>query len=254
VPRRRVAARGRAGECSLRPASSHGKTCDLRRTRSGCRDVLRADDRHAPAFRGELEERVCFAEQHETGVEIDAKDTAPVLGRQRRDRCTRRKDAGVEHEHVNATEGRDGLRERGLERCLVGEVANNSEVIAALERAGDRRVKVEPHHGGSALQQRGYAGIRQSATPGGIDEESPAAITIGLLLVLSLASCLVSFALEIAGLVQANRNKSFAILGTIISALVGIGASLTILLGLLVSSPESVAEHAAGNGTLGQFP
>jgi hypothetical protein len=81
----------------------------------------------------------------------------------------------------------------------------------------------------------GVASILESATPGGIDEESPAAITIGLLLVLSLASCVVSFALGIAGLVQANRNKSFAILGTIISALVGIGASLTILLGLLVS-------------------
>lgn len=81
----------------------------------------------------------------------------------------------------------------------------------------------------------GVASILESATPGGIDEESPAAITIGLLLVFSLASCLVSFALGIAGLVQANRNKSFAILATIISALVGIGASLTILLGLLVS-------------------
>jgi len=81
----------------------------------------------------------------------------------------------------------------------------------------------------------GLAGILESATPGGMDEESPAAITIGLLLILSLASCVVGFALGIAGLFQENRVKSFAILGTIISALVGIGASLTILLGLLVS-------------------
>jgi hypothetical protein len=68
-----------------------------------------------------------------------------------------------------------------------------------------------------------------------MDEESPAAITIGLLLILSLASCVVGFALGIAGLFQENRVKSFAILGTIISALVGIGASLTLLLGLLMS-------------------
>lgn len=77
--------------------------------------------------------------------------------------------------------------------------------------------------------------VLQNATPGGVHEESPEAIVLGLLLMVTLAGCLVSFALGVAGLFQENRNRTFAILGTILSALTGIGSTFAVLLGLAAS-------------------
>ncbi len=78
------------------------------------------------------------------------------------------------------------------------------------------------------------AGVLEQSTPGGIDENSTAAMVIGLGLVLSLLGCTLAFALGIAGLCQENRTKSFALFGTILSSLTGLGSGFTVLLGLLV--------------------
>ena len=57
------------------------------------------------------------------------------------------------------------------------------------------------------------AGIMESSTPGGIDENSAEAALIGFLAIGFLLLDLVAIGLGIGGLVQENRKKVFAILG-----------------------------------------
>jgi len=62
------------------------------------------------------------------------------------------------------------------------------------------------------------AGVMETSTPGGIDEESAGAVMVGLFLFAFLGAALVALGLGIAGLLQKERKKIFAILGTVFSA------------------------------------
>lgn len=76
------------------------------------------------------------------------------------------------------------------------------------------------------------AGVLEETTPGGVDEESVAAIVLGLFL---LAFCFTSFialGLGIGGCFHKNRKKVFAVLGTLFSALTLIGIVSIIALGM----------------------
>ncbi|MCG9740068.1 hypothetical protein L1D32_18060 [Shewanella insulae] len=78
------------------------------------------------------------------------------------------------------------------------------------------------------------AGVLEATTPGGIDETSPEAIIVGLLLFAFIGLTLVALGLGVAGLFQKQRKKIFAILGTIFSsvtvlatlALIGYGTTI----------------------------
>jgi len=63
------------------------------------------------------------------------------------------------------------------------------------------------------------AGAIEASTPGGMAEDSPAAIIIGLLLLLDMLLLLVSLGLGVASLFHANRKKLTGILGIIFSVL-----------------------------------
>jgi len=76
------------------------------------------------------------------------------------------------------------------------------------------------------------AGIVESTTPGGMDENSTEAMLIGLLLFAFIGAALLGLGLGIGGLVQQNRAKTLAIIGTVISALTLVGSTAIILLGL----------------------
>lgn len=76
------------------------------------------------------------------------------------------------------------------------------------------------------------AGAIEVSTPGGMDEESAAAVIIGLLLFTLLGALLVSIGLGIAGLVQSNRKKIFAILGTVFSVAILLGTIFLLIIGL----------------------
>jgi uncharacterized membrane protein len=76
------------------------------------------------------------------------------------------------------------------------------------------------------------AGIAETSTPGGIDEKSPIAVLIGLLLFLFLGVALVGLVLGVAGLLQKDREKIFAILGVIFSAIAILCPILLVLVGL----------------------
>jgi hypothetical protein len=70
------------------------------------------------------------------------------------------------------------------------------------------------------------------AQPGGMDEDSPAAIVMGLFLVLSVLGQMLALGLGIASMLQANRNKLFGIVGTVCAATALVGGGLLMLLGL----------------------
>jgi len=62
------------------------------------------------------------------------------------------------------------------------------------------------------------AGAIQLSTPGGVDENSPAAMVIGLMLFLLMFALLVALGLGIGALCQSDRKRLFGVLGTILSA------------------------------------
>ena len=62
------------------------------------------------------------------------------------------------------------------------------------------------------------AGAIQLSTPGGVDENSPAAMGIGLMLFLLMFALLVALGLGIGALCQSDRKRLFGVLGTIFSA------------------------------------
>ncbi len=62
------------------------------------------------------------------------------------------------------------------------------------------------------------AGAIQLSTPGGVDENSPAAMVIGLMLFLLMFALLVALGLGIGALCQSDRKRLFGVLGTIFSA------------------------------------
>lgn len=62
------------------------------------------------------------------------------------------------------------------------------------------------------------AGVLEVSTPGGMDEESIAAVLIGLFLFAFLGAELLALGLGIGGLIQQDRKKIFAILGVVFSA------------------------------------
>ncbi len=76
------------------------------------------------------------------------------------------------------------------------------------------------------------AGVVGATTPGGMDEKSMVAIVIGLSLFAGLFVALLALGLGIGGLLQKERRKLFAILGTVASAATILGAVALLALGL----------------------
>jgi hypothetical protein len=62
------------------------------------------------------------------------------------------------------------------------------------------------------------AGVMEASTPGGISEDSASAMVVGLLLFVFLGVALVALGLGVGGLMQKERKKIFAVLGSIFSA------------------------------------
>jgi hypothetical protein len=75
------------------------------------------------------------------------------------------------------------------------------------------------------------AGVMEASSPGGIDEESASAVILGLSLIAFLGVSLVALGLGIAGIVQKNRKKIFAILGSIFAAVTFLGTICIMMIG-----------------------
>ena len=76
------------------------------------------------------------------------------------------------------------------------------------------------------------AGVMESSTPGGIDEESTGAIVIGLFLFAFMGMALVALGMGIGGLVQREKKNIFAILGTVFSAVSLVVTIFLLIIGL----------------------
>ncbi|GBU14828.1 hypothetical protein AwPolaro_02060 [Polaromonas sp.] len=73
--------------------------------------------------------------------------------------------------------------------------------------------------------------IMEADSPNGLDQDSPMAIVIGLMLLLALAAQCVALGLGIAGLAQNERAKLFSVLGTVFSVTSLIGCSMLLIIG-----------------------
>lgn len=78
------------------------------------------------------------------------------------------------------------------------------------------------------------AGIMEANTPGGIDENSPEAILLGLVLIGMMFLDLVALGLGIGALFQRDCKKIFAILGTIFSGVVVLGTAFLMVIGSMM--------------------
>ncbi|EMR13295.1 hypothetical protein MPL1_05964 [Methylophaga lonarensis MPL] len=78
------------------------------------------------------------------------------------------------------------------------------------------------------------AGVMEASTPGGLDEESAAAVMIGFFLFAFLVTTLIAFGLGIGGLIQKGRKKIFATLGTVFSAVIFVSTVLLLMVGLMM--------------------
>lgn len=77
-------------------------------------------------------------------------------------------------------------------------------------------------------------GIAEVTTPGGLDEDSLAAGLLGLLLLSALCGLVISLVLGIVGLVQQQRKKVFAILGTVFSGVSLAGGIVLMFIGFIM--------------------
>jgi len=73
--------------------------------------------------------------------------------------------------------------------------------------------------------------VIEKSTPGGIDEKSVGAVVTGLFILAMLIGDFVALGLGIGGLIQKERKKIFAILGTTFSAATIAGMIFLIIIG-----------------------
>ncbi|MAG57797.1 MAG: hypothetical protein CMJ83_16040 [Planctomycetes bacterium] len=78
------------------------------------------------------------------------------------------------------------------------------------------------------------AGVMEASTPGGLDDESPTIVLVGLLMLAAGLLDLIAMGLGIAGLFQAERRKVFAVLGTAFSTLTVLGMVALVVVGVKV--------------------
>ena len=76
--------------------------------------------------------------------------------------------------------------------------------------------------------------VIQESTPGGLDEESVGAIILGGSILGLIFDDLLALGLGIAGLLQKDRKKIFATLGTIFSSVIILLMVMLIIVGIMV--------------------
>jgi len=79
------------------------------------------------------------------------------------------------------------------------------------------------------------AGVLEASTPGGIDDESPVAIIIGLSLFAIIGVNLLGIALGVAGIFQPNRYRTFPVLGILFNLMLIMAFLLLVVIGLTIA-------------------
>ena len=82
----------------------------------------------------------------------------------------------------------------------------------------------------------GVAGYMESQSPGGMSEDDPSTMLLGVALIGAGMAQILAFVLGVVGLFQANRKKIFAILGTIFSLLAILTFGGLMVLGIVIQA------------------
>ncbi len=77
------------------------------------------------------------------------------------------------------------------------------------------------------------AGVMSASTPGGMDENAPSTILVGLVLMFGLLMGLIALAFSVVSLFQAQRRRVFGILGGVFSLAALVLVALLMVLGSL---------------------
>lgn len=80
------------------------------------------------------------------------------------------------------------------------------------------------------------AGMIEVSTPGGMDDQSPAAMIIGLGVFAIVGLCMLGIGLGVAGFFQPHRTRIFCVLGVAFNGLVILGLAGLIVVGLTVAA------------------
>lgn len=80
------------------------------------------------------------------------------------------------------------------------------------------------------------AGYMESQSPGGMNEDDPTTMLLGVALIAAGMAQFLAFVLGVVGLFQANRKKIFAILGTIFSLLAILAFGGLMVVGVLIQA------------------
>lgn len=80
----------------------------------------------------------------------------------------------------------------------------------------------------------GLAGYQEVTNPGGMDENSAAAMVLGLMLMGALLMNVVGAALGLAGVIQKERRKIFAVLGLVFNLLAVVGTGCLMAIGVMM--------------------
>jgi hypothetical protein len=79
------------------------------------------------------------------------------------------------------------------------------------------------------------AGVMETQTPGGMDEESPQAIAVGMGILVGLVMNVVGVVLGIVAVLQHDRKKVFGVLGLVFNALILLAIGGLLMVGLTMS-------------------
>jgi hypothetical protein len=79
------------------------------------------------------------------------------------------------------------------------------------------------------------AGIMEATTPGGVDEQSPQVMLLGVVMLAGMLGALVGAVLAIIGLTEHNRYKAFSIAGLLFNGLILLGMVALMVIGMTLA-------------------
>jgi magnesium-transporting ATPase (P-type) len=83
-------------------------------------------------------------------------------------------------------------------------------------------------------------GVIAMKNPDALSQPGGAAVVIGMLILIGFFLCFVGIGLGIAGLVQKDRKKIFALLGLIFNSAIFIGVAILMIVGLMTNRQPPV--------------
>jgi hypothetical protein len=79
------------------------------------------------------------------------------------------------------------------------------------------------------------AGVMEATTPGGVDEQSPQVMLLGLVILAGMLAALVGAVLAIIGLTERNRYKAFPMVGLLFNGLILLGVIALMVIGMAMA-------------------